>query len=375
MKKTLIWIMVAVFAISFSIVGAGCKQGAVEAIEEAVEEAIEEVEEAVEEVEEAVEEEMVDTTFDGKPWSEVKVGYVMPYLEGWFFYWDVGFKVPFAVNNIYTETILTNWDPEAELQGIRDFITKGFDAISLQTASPDVAQTAAQICNEAGIPLFIDNTDVAEGPGKAIADIEMDWVEIGRLFGRGLRDNAYGAKVVEMQGAPGFPVVTKQEDGMEEILAEDPDAFTRVQIEYNQDYSTEVTFNALSAIIQSGTEFDAVIGGYQESTEASIEALKANDISLDDIYIISGNGGPLDEANFEDGDLDAAVSEPVGFHAMLVAASILEYLTTGSVLELQVSPAVWVTKDDWKEKLIPWEVDASWLPVAEEFVRTGVLNY
>ncbi len=373
MKKTLIWILMAVFAVSFSFAGAGCKTP--EIVKEAV---IDEIKEAVEEIGEAIEEaeeEAADTTFDGKPWSEVKVGYVMPYLEGWFFYWDVGFKVPFAVNNIYTETILTNWDPEAELQGIRDFITKGYDAISLQTASPDVAQTAAQICNEAGVPLFIDNTDVAEGPGKAIADIEMDWVEIGRLFARGIRDNVYGAKVVEMQGAPGFPVVTKQENGMEEILAEDPDAFTRVQIEYNADYSTEVTFNALSAIIQSGTEFDVVIGGFQEATEASIEALKANDISLDDIYIISGNGGPLDEANFEDGDLDAAVSEPVGFHAMLVAASILEYLATGDVLELQVSPAVWVTKDDWKEKLIPWEVDASWLPVAEEFVRTGVLNY
>jgi ABC-type sugar transport system substrate-binding protein len=373
MKKTLIWIMLAVFAISFSFAGVGCKPAAVE---EAIEEVAEAVEEAAEEVEEeAVEEETADTTFDGKPWSEVKVGYVMPYLEGWFFFWDVGFKVPMAANNIYAETILTYWDPEAELQGVRDFITKGFDAISLQTASPDVAQSAAQICNEAGVPLFIDNTDVAEGPGKAVADIEMDWVEIGRLFGRGLRDNVYGAKVVEMQGAPGFPVVTKQEDGMEEILAEDPDAFTRVQIEYNADYSTEVTFNGLSAIIQSGTEFNAVIGGFQESTEASIEALKANNISMDDVFIISGNGGPLDEANFEDGDLDACVSEPVGFHAMLVATSILEYLRTGSVSELQVTPAVWVMRENWQETLIPWEVDESWVPVAEEFVRTGVLNY
>ena len=134
MKKTLIWILMAVFAITFSIAGAGCK------VSEAVEEAVEEVEEAVEEaVEEEMEEESADTTFDGKPWSEVKVGYVMPYLEGWFFYWDIGFKVPMAANNIYAETILTYWDPEAELQGVRDFITKGYDAISLQTASPDVA--------------------------------------------------------------------------------------------------------------------------------------------------------------------------------------------------------------------------------------------
>ena len=383
MKKALIWIMVAVFAISLSFVGAGCAQEAAEttaAAEEttAAETTAAETTAAEETMAEETMEEMEglpEKTFTGKDWADVKVGYVMPYLEGWFFYWDIGFKVPMEYNDIYSETVLTYWDPEAELQGVRDFITKGFDAISLQTASPDVAQTAAQICNEADVPLFIDNTDVAEGPGKAVADVEMDWVEVGRQFGLGIKDNAFGAKVVAMQGAPGFPVVLKQEDGMQEILDANPGAYEVVQTEYNKDYSTEVTFNGLSAIIQSGTEFDCVIGGYQEATEASIEAMKANDVSLDDIFVISGNGGPLDEENFIDGDLDAAVSEPVGFHAMLVATTIIKYLSTGEAPELQLTPIVWVMRENWQETLIPWEVDESWVPIAEEFVVTGVMNY
>jgi ABC-type sugar transport system substrate-binding protein len=203
----------------------------------------------------------------------------------------------------------------------------------------------------------------------------MDWVEIGRQFGTGIADNWPGAKVVEMQGAPGFPVVEKQIEGMEQILAERPDSFERLKTEYNKDYSTEVTFNGLSAIIQSGLEFDCVIGGYQEAAEASIEAMKANDISMDDVVVISGNGGPLDEANFKDGDLDAAVSEPVAFHAMLVATTIIEYLKGKGVPALQKTPSVWVMAENWEETLIPWDMDETWLPVAQKFVETGKLEY
>ena len=124
MKKILIWIMVAVFAISLSFVGAGCAQPAAEttaaettaAPETTAEETM--AEETMAEETMAEETGLPEKTFTGKDWADVKVGYVMPYLEGWFFYWDIGFKVPMEYNDIYSETVLTYWDPEAELQGV-----------------------------------------------------------------------------------------------------------------------------------------------------------------------------------------------------------------------------------------------------------------
>ena len=378
MKKAMIWALVTVFALSLSFVGISCKAAAVETTAAAATTAAETAAATTAAPVETTAAETAasaETAINGKLMTDLKVGYVMPYLEGWFFYWDVGWKTKMRAEAMYTETILTYWDPEAELQAVRDFITKGFDAITLQTASPDVAQSAAQICNEAGVAFFIENAALAEGPGTIIADIEMDWVEVGRQFGNGIADNWPGAKVVEMQGAPGFPVIEKQIQGMEEVLAKRPGSFERLRTEYNKDYSAEVTFNDLAAIIQSGQKFDCVIGGFQEAAEASIEALKANDVSMDDIIVISGNGGPLDVANFIDGDLDAAVSEPVAFHAMLVATTIIEYLKGNGVPALQMTPSVWVMRENWKETLIPWEMDESWLPVAQKFVETGKLEY
>lgn len=367
MKKALILMFVAMFAVSLTFMGIGCKEPEV-----IIETVIETVTETVTETVEVGEKE--ELTIVGKPLDEVKVGYIMPYLEGWFFYWDIGWKVKMRSENVYTETILTYWDPEADLQAVRDFITKGFDAICLETASADIAQSAAQICNEANVPLFIENTSLAEGPGTIIADVEFDWVNIGRQMGEGIAANWPGAKVVEMQGAPGFWPVEGQLIGFQEVM-EETGAYERVQLEYNGSYSTEVTFNTLSAIIQAGTEFDLVYGGFQEAAEASIEACKANGISMDDVIILSGNGGPLDVANLMDGDLDGGISEPPGFHAMLVATTVIEYLKGNPVPALSYTPTIWFDQSDWEEKIIPWEVDESWLSVAEKFVQTGVLEY
>ena len=366
MKKVLIWLFVVVFAISFSFMGIGCKEEP-GVIAETVTETVTET--ATETVKVGEGEEL---TVVGKPLSEIKVGYIMPYLEGWFYYWDIGWKVKMRSENIYTEAIFTYWDPEADLQAVRDFITKGFDMICLESASPDVVQSAAQICNEANVPLIIENTSIADGPGTVVADVEFDWVDAGRKIGTGIAENWPGVKIVEFQGGQGFWPVEGMIQGMDEIQ-EETGAFEVIQLEYNNDYSTEVTFNSMSAIVQAGTGFDCVFGGWQEGTEAIIEALKTNNVPMDAVVVISSDGGPLDVQNFKDGELDGAITYPVGFHAMLVATIVIEYLK-GNPIPKVFSPSIWCTQADYKEKLIDWEVDESWLPIVEKYLQTGKLE-
>ena len=92
MKRVLIWLMVALLIVAFA--GVGCNK-------EAAEEEVVKAEETVEEVKEL---------------KDLKIGYVMPYLQGWFGYWDQGWNLVMDKYGVETETILTNWDPEAELQ-------------------------------------------------------------------------------------------------------------------------------------------------------------------------------------------------------------------------------------------------------------------
>jgi hypothetical protein len=37
-------------------------------------------------------------------------------------------------------------------------------------------------------------------------------------------------------------------------------------------------------------------------------------------------------------------------------------------------PIAWVGQENWEKDLIPWDVDASWLPVVDEYLKSGNFN-
>lgn len=342
MKKTLLISVAMVLVLSMASIGIGCASEAAPAAP----------------AEEAME--------------ELRIGHVMPYLEGWFSYFDQGFRLVMDDQNIQVTQILTNWEPEAEIQAVRDLIGLGVDGISVTSGNPDASQTMCQIANEAGVPIQIVDSTVSEGPGAPFNVVEFDWYGVGVMFGEKIAENWPGAKVVELQGLAGFGVVESQVQAMRDVQQR-TGAFELVQLEYT-DYGIETSKNLLRDIIQSGKEFNVVVGGAQEMAEGAIQALEEAGM-LDDVIVISGNGGVLDEANFAAGKLDAAISQPCGFHGIVTAISILEFLRGNPPLELVSTPIVWVTVDDWEQTLIPWDIDASWIPVAEEFIATGNLKY
>jgi len=357
MKRSLIWVLIAVFAISLTLMGSGCQPAAEPAAQEpAAEEPAEEV--AEEPAEEAL--------------TDVHIGNVMPYLEGWFTYFDQGFNIGLQQADVEVTQILTNWEPEAEIQAVRDLIALGVDAISVTSGNPDAAQTLCQVANEAGVPIQIVDTRQSEGPGEPFEIVEFDWYGVGVMFAEKIAENWPDAKVVQVQGLAGFSTVESQIEAMEKIENE-TGAFETVQLEYT-DYGIETSKNIIRDLIQSGREFDVVVCGAQEMAEGTIQALEEANM-LEDVIVISGNGGVLDETNFAAGKLDAAISQPCGLHGIISAISILEYLKGNPPLELVQTPIVWCTMEDWEDTLIPWDIDESWIPVAEEFVKTGELNY
>lgn len=373
MKKTLVWIILTVFAVSLTLMGTGCQQEAAPAEEMAAEE--EPAEEMAEEVQEEAapeEEEMAEETEEAEPLTDIHIGNVMPYLEGWFTYFDQGFNIGLQQEDVEVTQILTNWEPEAEIQAVRDMIALGVDAISVTSGNPDAAQTLCQIANDAGVPIQIVDTRQSEGPGEPFEIVEFDWYEVGVMFGEKIAENWPDSKVVQVQGLAGFSTVESQIEAMEKI-EEDTGAYETVQLEYT-DYGIETAKNIIRDLIQSGREFDVVVCGAQEMAEGTIQALEEANM-LEEVIVISGNGGVLDEANFAAGKLDAAISQPCGLHGIISAISILEYLKGNPPLELVQTPIVWSTVDNWEETLIPWDIDESWIPVAEEFIKTGELVY
>lgn len=357
MKKVLIWGIAVMLMVAMTFIGVGCKEEAAP-VEEAV---VEEV------VVEEVEEEAI------KPLDEMKIGYVMPYLEGWFYYWDIGWKIIMDHHGVETETILTYWEPEKELQAVRDFITMEVDALSIESGNADTAQVMCQLANEAGIPILIDSSSISEGPGKPFFDISFDYGAMGTLMGEKISENWPGSKVLHMAGIAGFLATDAQDDALKAV-AEDTGAYELVGTEYTG-YSMEETMTLLRDIIQSGKEFDIVIGSCQEISEGIIETLKSEGL-LGEKIVISVNYGPLDVINLDEKELDFAVGQSVGLHSMVAGVVVLNYLQgIEPFAEVANLPFQWCTQDNHKEVGISWEVDESWIPVAEKYALKGELDY
>jgi ABC-type sugar transport system substrate-binding protein len=163
-----------------------------------------------------------------------------------------------------------------------------------------------------------------------------------------------------MQGIEGFKNTVKGLDGIK--LATD------VQ---DGQYATAPSLDITKAFIQGGLDFNVAMGACQEITDGMIQALQEENVSPDDVIVITVNGGPMDIQNFKDGELDYCLSLSPGLHGMICAQNLINYLNKKTYQKKSYSPIVWTTADDWQEKLIPWDVDSSWFPVVDEFVKTG----
>jgi ribose transport system substrate-binding protein len=367
MKKISLWLMISVLCVSMVSVFAlsGCRGDVVTAIEEAVEQIPEAVEEAVEEVVEAVAEETTpEVSLEG-----MEIGYVIPYLEGWFFYWEAAWKMMMEKNGVATSGTFTYWEAEKDLSGVRDMITKGVDAIVLTSTNPDPAQMACKEANDAGIPIAVDSSSVADGPGEPFLDITFDYYAMGELAGQKIAELGLGTKVVYLSGIPGFAPSFELEDALRDV-ADETGAYEVVAVEYIY-YSIEESITAMQALIQSGLEFDVVVGCSQEPAEGTIEVLRQEGM-LGEKVVISVNGGTLDVANFEAGTLDYAVGQSPGFLALITATITMDYLQGIEPFSSVVRPPFqWLSADDYMEEMVPWAVDESWIPVAERYARTG----
>ena len=366
MKRITLWFVVITICISMLgvYVISGCAPAAAPE-EPTVDEPGEEMVEEPAPVDEPAEE-TVASQVEG-----METGYVIPYLEGWFYFWEQAWVMMMDEYGVSTSGVLTYWEPEQELEGVRDMIIKDVDAIVLTSTNPDPAQMATQEANNAGIPIAVDSSSVADGPGDPFLDITFDYYDMGELVGQKIAELGLGEKVVYLSGIPGFAPSDDIEDALRDV-GEQTGAFEVVAVEFTG-YSIEESVTLMQAIIQSGLEFDVVVGCSQEPAEGTIEVLRQEGM-LGEKVVISVNGGPLDVANFEAGTLDYAVGQSPGLLGLITGSMVLNKLQGIEPFDKVVRPPFqWLSQEDYMEEMIPWDVDESWIPIAEHYATTGEL--
>ncbi len=303
--------------------------------------------------------------------QELTVGVVIPYEIGWFTAFHEGFQKIADREGVKVVWAYNEYQADKETEAIQNLITKGVDGINVTSVTPSSAEYSARLANEADIPIQITESGIADGKGKPFADIDFNWFEVYRTVAEGLRNDLQGdLKVLWLQGFAGTAPVMQGDQGFKEAIA-GMQGISLATDPQDGKYAVANSLDITKALIQGGLDFNVGIGGSQEMADGIIQALKEENISLDDVTVVAVNGGPMDVENFKQGNLDFALSQSPGLHGMICAANLIAYLKGETYQTKTYSPVVWINKDNWEEKLIPWGVDAAWFPVVDEFVKTG----
>jgi len=264
-----------------------------------------------------------------------------------------------------------NYKADEETKAVENLITMGVDGINVTAATPESAEYSCRLANEAGIPIQVTESGVAEGKGKPFADIDFNWNEIYRYIARNLRNDIEGPiSIINIQGFAGSPPVMQGIAGFEDEISKLDDMKLATDVQFG-DYATDKSLAVMKTLIQSGLEFNVAVGSCQEITEGIIQALREENVPRDQVIVASVNGGPMDVENLKKGNMDYCLSQSPGLHGMICAANLIAKLKGQTYQEKAYSPVIWVNLKTWEADLIPWDVDESWLPVVSEFIKTG----
>jgi ribose transport system substrate-binding protein len=306
--------------------------------------------------------------------DQMRIGVVIPYEIGWFAAFHDGFALVAEEENVEIVWQYHNYSPDEETKAIQNLITMGVDAINVTSATPESAEYSCRLANEAGIPIQVTESGVAPGSGKPFADIDFNWYEIYEVVANELRAAEEGQlNILMITGFLGSPPIQQAIAGLTDTVAKLDNMKMATDPQEGQ-YATEPSLNITKGMVQGGLDFNVVIASSQEITEGVIQGLKEEDVDLDDVVIVTVNGGPQDIVNLKDGEIDYVLSQSPGLHGMICAQNLINSMKDEPFQTKTYSPIAWTTDKNWEEKLITWDVTTDWLPLVREFVTTGEFN-
>lgn len=185
-------------------------------------------------------------------------------------------------------------DINTQLGQVEQMISDGCDAVIVNPVETDSSEPIVDACNEAGIPVISVNRPFAN-QDEATAYCGGDSKRSGEIVMENIAELAdYKGKVAVIAGEATHEACRLRTEGIEEVCAKYED----MEIVYLQNAENWERAKAMALtedLIQSGTEFDIIIGECDELSIGAILALEAAGIEVGkDGILVGGIDGTPD---------------------------------------------------------------------------------
>lgn len=230
-----------------------------------------------------------------------------------------------ASGNIYTERN-SEYNTIKEIQNVENLISAGVDAIIIMTTNPDTGQKAAQVANEAKIPIFLIDCSITDGPGKPQGQVETDMISIGAVMGEYIVKNkiAPGGRYLVLGGAAGQSGNQDQLQGFLTEIGRDPTYKLLSEIQY-ADWDRKKGEDLMRTYLVMHDNIDLVYAMNEEMAYGAATAI-AEAGRQNEMVVVSANGSEVGKDMLKAGTLKATVGWSPSENGILAAIKCLEYL-------------------------------------------------
>lgn len=272
----------------------------------------------------------------------------------------------YAGNQVDVEVIQMDAENNAEkmISALETLISEGVDGISIFTLTNDLTIQMIKKCNEAGIPVVVENAALPED-----ADVG-DYLGVSMLsyslcqeiqFGY-IGENYPGANVVFVSGSLGQNVAEAHMAGINKYMEENPGKIGSLTV-IQSDWTAETSLNVVNDYITAGNEFDIVVPNTGGMALGVMQAIKNAGLQDEVLIISSGGQDALREALLT-GELAANTNTTSLCQGMNAFKILYDYVAHGIRLDadnniLYVPPVV-VTKDNIEDFLSLDDLDRAW---------------
>ena len=268
----------------------------------------------------------------------------------WNEYSSKAFEYAADQNGVEVMVLDAGNDIAQSVSAMETLIQAEVDGISIFPISPEQAAQLITMANEAGIPITVENIDVASvaDEDEYIAAVGCVYGDIGYAAIKWLAENVEDAKVFYCAGAVGGGVFEAYKEGVDKALADYADSIELVGLLNSDAWSTEDGLNLTTNFINSGTEFNCIFANNDQLAQGCYQACEEAGL---DLPIVSTGGSPDAYAFLEDGIEAANMTAPVSIQGIQTFKNLHDYVTEGIVPEakFQSLPVIPVSGEDLGE--------------------------
>lgn len=265
----------------------------------------------------------------------------------WNEYSSKAFEYAAEQNGVEVMVLDAGNDIAQSVSAMETLIQAEVDGISIFPISPEQAAQLITMANEAGIPITVENIDVASvaDEDEYIAAVGCVYGDIGYAAIKWLAENVEDAKVFYCAGAVGGGVFEAYKEGVDKALADYADSIELVGLLNSDAWSTEDGLNLTTNFINSGTEFNCIFANNDQLAQGCYQACEEAGL---DLPIVSTGGSPDAYAFLEDGIEAANMTAPVSIQGIQTFKNLHDYVTEGVVPEakFQSLPVIPVAGED-----------------------------